>query len=71
MVCNMYVIYNQVNVHALFDHYHIVLNCTAHFVHSPLNSYFIYIGYWTLNIYFYNFIIAGVLFVALIYSLFV
>ena len=48
-VCNMYVIYNQVNVLVLFDNYHIVLNCTAHFVHSPLNSYLMYIGYWTLN----------------------
>ena len=50
IVCNMYVIYNQINVLALFENYHIVLNYTTHFVHSPLNSYFIYIRYWTLNI---------------------
>ena len=30
ILCNMYVIYNQVNVPALFDIYHIVLNCTVH-----------------------------------------
>ena len=52
----MYGIYNQVNVLALFDDYHIVLNCTIHFVHNPLNSYFIYIEYWTLNIHFYHYI---------------
>ena len=27
---------------------HIALNYIGHFVCSPLNSYFIYIGYWTL-----------------------
>ena len=53
IVCNMYIINNQVNVLALFDNYYIVLNCTAHFVYSPMNSYFIYIGYWTLNICYY------------------
>ena len=37
----MYVIYNQVNVLALFENYHIVLNCTTHFVHSPLNSFYL------------------------------
>ena len=47
----MYVIYNQVNVLALLDNYHIVLNCTVHFVDSRLNSYFKYIEYWTLNLY--------------------
>ena len=32
---------------------HIVINYTAHFVYSPLNSCMcIYIGYWTLNIYY-------------------
>ena len=49
----MYVIYNQVNVLALFDNYHIVLNYTGNFVYSLLNSYFVCNGYWTLNIYYY------------------
>ena len=35
----MYVIYSQVNVLALFNNYQIVLNCTCHFVYSPLTSY--------------------------------
>ena len=30
---------------------HIDLNYTCYFVYRPLNSYFIHIGYWTLNIY--------------------
>ena len=49
----------SVNVHALFDNVHIALNCTVQFLYSPRNSYFIYIGYWTLNIYYYmwNYII--------------
>ena len=54
----MYFIYNQVNCLALIDNYHIVLNCNAHFVNSPLNSYFINIGYWTLNIYYFQFILS-------------
>ena len=53
IVCNMGISYNQVNVFALFDHYHNFYYFTDHFVHSPLNSYFIYIGYWILNIYCY------------------
>ena len=52
----MYVIYDKVNGLALFANYHIGLNYTSHFVHSPLNSYFIYIGYWTLNIDYYYYI---------------
>ena len=43
----MYVIYNQVNVLALFDNCHIVLNRTAHVMYSPLNSY-VYI-HWILD----------------------
>ena len=38
---------------ALLYNCHITLNYAGHFVYSPLNSYFIYIGYWTLNIYYY------------------
>ena len=49
MVCNMHVVHNQVNVIALFDNYHIVLDCTVLFMYGPLNSNFIDIGYWTLN----------------------
>ena len=40
----MYVIYSQVNVLALFDNSHIVLNCTAHFVYCPLILYTMDIG---------------------------
>ena len=39
----MYVIYNQVNVLALFNNYQDIINCTSHFVYIPLNSYFIQI----------------------------
>ena len=51
-VCNRYIIYDQVNVTILFYNFLIVLNCTTHFVYSPLNLYLIYMGYWTLNIIF-------------------
>ena len=54
VVCNMHVIYNQVNVLALFDNCHIVSNCPVHFGHSPLNSYFYIYGYRTLNAYYYD-----------------
>ena len=56
---HIFIVYNSVictntfNILAIFYIDHIVLNYTPHFVYSPLNSYFIYNGYWTLNIYYY------------------
>ena len=44
-----------------------VILYTGHFVvYSPLNSYFIYIGYWTLNIFIYLFIIIQPLHITLV-----
>ena len=59
IVCNSVVCTNTFNILAILYNGHIALNYTGHFVYSPLNSYFIYTGYWTLNIYSYynNFII--------------
>ena len=50
IVCNSVVCTNTFNILSILYNGHIVLNCTVYFVHRPLNSYFIYIGYWTLNI---------------------
>ena len=50
IVCNSVICTNTFNILAILHNGHIALNYTGHFVYSPLNSYFIYIGYWTLNI---------------------
>ena len=49
------IVCNSVICHSIFLPYcgHIALNYIGHFVYSPLNSYFIYIAYWTLNIDYY------------------
>ena len=41
------------NILAILYNGHIALNYTGYFVYNALNSYLIYIGYWTLNIYYY------------------
>ena len=53
IVCNSVICTNTINILAILYNGHIALNYTGHSVYSPLNSLFIYIGYWTLNIYYY------------------
>ena len=50
IVCNSLPCTKSFNIISILYNGHITLNYTGHFVDSPLNSYFIYIGYWTLNI---------------------
>ena len=56
IVCNSVICTKSFNILAIFYNGHIASNCTGHFVYSPLNLYFIYIGCWTLNIYYYYYI---------------
>ena len=50
IVCNSVICTNSFNVLGILYNGHIALKYTGHFVYSPLNSYLIYIGYWTLII---------------------
>ena len=51
LVCNSVICTNTFNILAILYTGHFALNYTSQFVYSQLN--FIYIGYWTLNIYYY------------------
>ena len=53
--CNSVIGTKSFNILAILYNGHIALNYPAHFVYSPLNSYFIYsnIAYWTYIYYYY------------------
>ena len=51
IVCNSVISTKYLNIFPMFCNSHIAINYIGHFVYSPLNSYFIYIGYWTLHKY--------------------
>ena len=54
IVCNSVICTNTFNILAILYNSHIALNYTGNFVvYSPLSSYFIHSGYWTLNIIFF------------------
>ena len=47
ILCNSVICTKPFNVLSILYNDHIDLNYTGHFMYSPLNSHFIYIGYWT------------------------
>ena len=52
IVCNSVICTKPFNILSILYNGHNALNYTGNFVYSPLNSYCIYIGYKTLNIFY-------------------